>query len=261
MKTKLSPQDRQTTILELLSKNGSVEVSELSSLFAVSEMSIRNDLNLLDKQGKLIRNHGGAHIGPTQYNERPLSEKQKINFKQKIAICKKATTLISSNISMVLDAGTTSEHIIDNLEGFSNLTVITNGVNIVNNLLQHPEIQVFAVGGKLDAKSYSILGDNAVQDLKQYRAQIGFITADGLSLDHGITNNSQEATKISKTIIDISMNKILLADSTKFNKLGVFPLCNWETIDTWVTDSNIDPAIVAAVEKIGVKVLISDPID
>lgn len=257
MKSRLSPKQRRSRILDFLFERGSVVVSELSEELEVSEMSIRNDLNYLHEQGKLIRRHGGAAVTAQQNDERPLSEKHLLNFRQKAAICRRAASLVSNNMPIVLDAGTTNEQLVRHLTNFSNLTVITNGINLIWSLLEHPSIQVYTVGGRVDSKSCSIVGENAENGFRTYKAQIGFLTADGISLDHGITNNSQEATNNSRVLIDISMKRVLLADSSKVQKLGAFHLCTWEQIDTWITDSDVDHDFVQQIERMGVNVLIA----
>ena len=253
--SKSSRQERQSEILDILAEQGSVDVANLAERFEVSEMTIRNDLNFLGRQGKLLRKHGGANINRPRHGERPLTEKQKQNFQQKYAICRKAATLLSSGMSVILDAGTTTEHIVGFLDEITQLTVITNGVNLLSSLIRHPAIQVYTVGGRVDANSHSILGEDAESGLRKYNAQIGFITADGVSLDHGVTNNSQEATSMSRILIGNSMRKVLLADSSKVGKIGAFPLCPWEQIDIWVTDNGVDAAFKSAVESMGVEVL------
>ena len=258
---RVSPQARQSMILDILQKEGSVDVAGLSLRFGVSEMSIRNDLNTLGSQGKLVRKHGGAESSPLVSTERPLTEKQKENYKQKNAICRTATTLLSNGMSVILDAGTTNEHIVKYLNDISQLTVITNGINVMTGFLERPDLQVYTVGGRVDPRSYSVLGESAVEGLRQYSAQMSFITADGVSLSHGVTNNSQEATNMSRVIIANSVNHVLLADSSKVGRIGAFPLCQWSDIDMWVTDNEVEEEIVAEVESLGVHVLIATDTD
>lgn len=260
VKAKLSPQERQSEILKVLAGKGTVDVSELAERFGVSEMSIRNDLNLLSDQGKLIRRYGGAESTQQVIGERPLTEKQKQNYHKKYLICKKAASLLTNGMSVMLDAGTTAEHIVDFLDNITQLTVITNGVNLINGLISRPDIQVYTVGGRVDPRSYSILGEDAEKSLSRYVAEIAFITADGISLVHGVTNNSQEASRISRQLIQNSVSKILLADSSKIEKVGVFPLCGWDQIETLVTDPGIHAEFKEAIESLGVEVLVSDEI-
>ncbi len=253
--------ERHEEILRILADRGAVDVSELASIFGVSEISIRKDLNYLHDQGKLERKHGGAHSARTGVTERPLTEKQKLNLSQKRGICRAARELISNGDSIMLDAGTTAESIPSYLNGLDDLTVITNGINLIQRLMGFSFVRVYTVGGWVDAKSFSILGEQAEASLRQFNAQLSFITADGLSVDLGATNNSLQATNISKILIENSVKRVLLADSTKVTKTGVFSLCAWTDIDVWITDSGVDESFRSRIERVGVEVVLAQPIE
>ncbi|MBI9108859.1 MAG: DeoR/GlpR transcriptional regulator [Spirochaetales bacterium] len=262
MQKKLTKRERKVEILNMLEEQGSVEVTVLSQLFSVSEMSVRNDLNELANEGKLLRKHGGAYskTSITQNNEIPLTEKQKKNFKEKDIIGQAAVSLIKDGDSIMLDAGTTTEHIAQHLNTTNDLTVITNGVNTMNLLLHYPGITTYTVGGKMDSKSFSIVGEMAEKDLKNYIAKISFISADGLTIAHGLTNNSHEATNISRILISNSQQCILVLDADKIDEPGIISLCPITDIDILLTDARAPESFIKQVEKMGVKVLIAEDI-
>ena len=140
---------RRAQILEELDSKGQVFVSELSKLFNVSEVTIRNDLAHLEKQNMLIRARGGAikiklyHIGI----DTPFSDKQKQFFKEKQRIGKTAIKLIKDGDTIILDSGTTTMEIANNLSTFKDLTIITNALNIASILSENSKINVFMPGG------------------------------------------------------------------------------------------------------------------
>ena len=117
-KSKLTKKERQEKTLEILNEKGFVEVSELSKLFSISEMSIRNDLNDLNRQGKLQRKYGGANTLQISNRELPLTEKHKRNYEEKKLIGRTAAKLIMEGYSIMLDAGTTAEHIVPFLHNY-----------------------------------------------------------------------------------------------------------------------------------------------
>jgi DeoR family transcriptional regulator of aga operon len=262
MQKKLTKKERKVEILDMLENQGSVEVSALSQLFNVSEMSVRNDLNELANESKLLRKHGGAYSNTnlTQNSEVPLTEKQKKNFKEKDLIGKAAVSLIKDGDSIMLDAGTTTEHIALHLNELCDLTVITNGVNTMNLLMYYPGVSTYTVGGKTDSKSFSIVGEMAEKDLKTYIAKTSFISADGLTIEHGLTNNSHEATNISRIIISNSQQCILVLDADKIDELGIISLCPITEIDILLTDARAPESFIQQVQKMGVKVLIAEDV-
>ncbi len=262
MQNKLTKKERKAEILKKLGEQGSVEVTSLSQLFTVSEMSVRNDLNELADEGKLIRKHGGAYSisNSIQNREIPLTEKQKKNFKEKDLIGQAAASLLKAGDSIMLDAGTTTEHIALHLNKSGDLTVITNGVNIMNLLMHYPGVTTYTVGGKMDSKSFSIIGEMAEKDLKNYIAKISFISADGLTIENGLTNNSHEATNISRILISNSQQCVLVIDADKINETGIISLCPITDIDILLTDARAPESFLKEVENMGVKVLIAEEI-
>ena len=132
--------ERRSKILQLLDDVGQVNVTELSNRMDVSEVTIRNDLDKLEKNKLLIRAHGGAiKLSNIALN---VNDKRRINLDAKRLIGKKAISLIEENDSIILDSGTTTFEISNNLGDFNNITVISNALDIVNNLAQFKNLQV-----------------------------------------------------------------------------------------------------------------------
>ncbi len=261
MGTKRLPKiERRNRILDILTEKGTVEVGDLARMFACSEMSIRNDLKELNGAGKLQRKHGGAEIARPANLEIPLSEREKSHFHEKELIGKLASKLVYPGDSIMIDAGTTTEKIAKHLENFSDLTVITNGINILSVLMRYPRISLYTIEGRVDHRSFSIVGQDAERTLSKYHARISFISVDGFTLDHGLMNDSFEATNISRIFLANSQRKVLLADSSKIGKVGVSLLGPADLIDTIITDSGISAGYRAALRERGIEVMIADEI-
>ena len=257
---RLSKPERQKKILEILSEKGSAEVTDLARSFACSEMSIRNDLKELNDEGKLLRRHGGAQIAEPTNLELPLTIRQKSHYREKELIGKVASSLINNGDSVMIDAGTTTEKIAKHLEAFTDLTVITNGINILSILMRFPRIGLYTTEGRVDHRSFSIVGPEADRTLSKYYAQIAFVSIDGLTIDHGLMNDSFEATNISRILLENSQKRVLLADSSKIGKMSVCRLGPYTLVDTIITDSNIPPAYRSALERDGIEVMLADEI-
>ncbi|MEW5816288.1 MAG: DeoR/GlpR family DNA-binding transcription regulator, partial [Spirochaetota bacterium] len=234
----MDKEERRIKILELLSKNGSVEVSELARLFHLSEMSIRNDLNYLARNGKLQRTYGGALIGSTSKLELSLREKQQKNMREKSIIGKAAAEFIHDGDTIMLDSGTTTQQLAKNLVNRKNITVITNGINIVNTLAGIEGITLYTVGGQINARSFAIVGSEAEKSLKGYLAGVCVISVDGVDLKRGLTNNSQQDVNVTRILIQQSEKKILLCDSSKLGQIALIPICPLNTIAILVTDES-----------------------
>ena len=251
----MKKENRQEIILDLLEKNGMVEVTELSRHFKTSEMTIRKDLNHLNEIGKLQRKYGGAKL--IKSKELPLTEKQKENFAQKEVIALAASSLIENGDSLLLDAGTTTEHIAGYLKKFSRLAVISNGLNIITKIMMYENITLYLPEGKVDSNACSIVGTHAEASLKKYNAKISFIGVDGITIEQGLMNNSHEANAISSIMLKNSQKRIVLADSSKFGKIGMISLCPLDGIDILITDSGIPEAFVKAFKSAGVQIIIA----
>jgi DeoR family transcriptional regulator, aga operon transcriptional repressor len=251
----MNKEDRHKTILELLEAQGSVEVSQLSQLFTVSEMSIRSDLNHLAAMGKLNRIYGGANKGALVNMELPLVEKQTRNREKKAAIGKLAASLVENGDSIMIEAGTTTEQVARCLLDRKELTVITNGINIVNTLIINTQIRLYTIGGEVVPKSYSIVGSNAERALEEYYAKVCIVGTDALDIHRGLTDNSYEAANIAKMLMKRSRKKILVCDSSKIGRIALIPVCDLDAIDYIVTDNDVPRDFVEKVGSLGVQVL------
>ena len=159
---------RRIKIMELLKANGKVDVKELSDLLSVTGVTIRNDLEQLEKKNILIRARGGAiKIEQNFSNEDfPFSDKQKKNFAEKREIGKKAAELINNNNTIILDSGSTVHQLAKNLKNFDELTVITNALNVATLLAEYKNINVIVPGGTLKRTRYPYSAFWQKKDLK-----------------------------------------------------------------------------------------------
>ncbi len=253
----MNKKERRELILDNLHREGSVEVADLAKRFDLSEMSIRNDLNYLSSQGKLQRTYGGALSWTVSNLELSLREKQKKNLKEKSIIGKRAASLIQEGDTIMLDSGTTTQQFAKQLTQIKNLTVITNGINIINTLAGIDGITLYTVGGQIRIMSYAIVGPEAEKSLMGYLAKLCVISVDGIDLNKGLTNNNQTDANITKVLIERSNKKILVADYSKLGKIALIPICPLEEIDILVTDENAPESFVAETVKKGLEVIIA----
>jgi len=246
---------RRSRILEVLDEHGQVNVSELSKDLGVSEVTIRNDLANLERNKLLVRAHGGAF--KTNNMALPVTEKKKINLDLKRKIGKKAVSLIEENDSIILDSGTTTFEISNNLGKFERLTVISNALDIVNNLASYDNLEVMMPGGYLKEFSMSLVGPMAERNLKQLHCNKLFLGVDGFKADVGVFTHYMEEAYLNQIMIDIAEDVIVVSDSTKFKKIGLAFIAGFNKINKVITDDRIETEYVKMLERNNVEVIIA----
>lgn len=257
-KNKRSTVARRKKILNLLAENGQVFVHELSEQFNVSEVTIRNDLDQLEIKNLLIRARGGAmkheHNVGIDYR---ISEKNKINLSEKVKIGKKAAKLINENETIIIDSGTTTLEVAKNLNEIKSLNVITNAINIINQLISNQEVNIIVPGGSLRKESHSLVGPIAEKNLRNLSVDKAFIGVDGLDPEFGAYTPNIEEASLNQIMISIAKEIIVVADSSKFKKRSLAFICPPNKIDIIVTDSGISKEDLKLFQDSGIKVVIA----
>jgi len=250
---------RRIKIIEQLKANGKVDVKELSTALGVTGVTIRNDLEQLEKKNILIRARGGAiKIEQNNHNEDyPLSDKQKKNLVEKREIGKKASELITSGNTIILDSGSTIHELAKNLKNFEELTVITNALNVATLLAEYKNVNVIVPGGSLKKNSLSLFGIIAEKGFKDFFCDKLFLGVDGFDLDFGISTPSPEEAHLNQIMIEISKEVIVLADSSKFERRGFAFIAPINKINTVITDKGILPEQKKKLETMGVRVIVA----
>jgi len=257
MGTKKSTVERRSIIINQLEQNGKVDVRELSKLFSVSEVTVRNDLAQLEKKNVLIRARGGAIKMDPVGIDYHISEKDKINIKAKQLIGTRAAQFVNDGDTIMIDSGTTSMELARNLDENLELTVITNALNIANQFYKKDNVQVIIPGGVLRNKSFSLIGSAAEKSLRNYFCDKLFLGVDGLDIDNGLSTPNIEEAHFNTTMIEMSHQIIVLADSSKIGKRSLAFICPISKIDILITDSGLTNEQKTALENIGVKVVIA----
>lgn len=247
---------RRSRILQILDELGQVNVHTLSQDLGVSEVTIRNDLDKLEKSKLLIRAHGGAF--KTSNIALTVTEKKRINIEAKRLIGKKAISLIEENDSVILDSGTTTFEIASGLGHFEKLTVISNALDIINNLAQYKNVEVFVPGGYLKEFSMSLVGPMAERNFRQLYCKKLFLGIDGVKANVGVFTHHMEEAYLNQIMIDIAEEVIVVADSSKFKKTGLAFIEGFEKIHKVITDANISEESINMLEKNNVEVIIAE---
>jgi len=247
---------RRAKILEMLERDGQVQVLTLSKMFNVSPVTIRNDFAQLEQKNMLIRTRGGA-IRPQRVGiDFKLNEKAKKNFKQKQAIGRQAAGLIQNGDTIILDSGTTTMEIAKNLCDFQELTVITNALNIAQQLADCKNIRVIVPGGILRKNALSLVGPMAENAIRNYYCDKFFLGVDGIDSQYGVSTPNAEEAYLNRIMIDIAREVYVVTDSSKFKKRSFAFIAPMDKIHAVITDKNIPPDEKENLGKIGVQVIL-----
>lgn len=213
-------QDRRQRILELLNKQGSVSVTQLSELFEISESTIRRDLVALSNLGKLKKVHGGATVTSQEFlkYEDNVEIKFTKHIEEKRLIAQYAARQIKDDDIVFLDAGTTTYLVTEYLDN-SKATFVTNGIEHAKNLAKRG-CKVFVLGGELKESTEAIIGLVAATNLQKYNFSKAFIGTNGVSEKQGFTTPDIDEAMLKAVAIERSFVSYALADSSKFNKVS-----------------------------------------
>ena len=234
------PNLRREKILEFLKEDGSAKVVDLAKIFKVTEVTIRQDLDKLAKEGLVVKEHGGAYLKNVEDQVKNFTLAHQENLDKKATIARKCLEFIESGDTIILDSGSTTSEIARLLKGIKNLTVITNALNIAVMLGAEPGIEVIVTGGEFKPPTLSLTGRKAADFFEGLNVQKLFLATAGISLKSGLTYPSLSDLVVKKAMIDAAEITYLVADSTKIGKSALASLGALSLIDFIVTDPEIE---------------------
>ncbi len=239
-KMTMLPNQRRQEILEMIREDGHAKVLQLSKIFKVSEVTIRQDLEKLEKEGYIEREHGGAFLKNIGLNVKNVTLRNQEHLPEKEAIARKAVEFINDGDTIILDSGSTTTEIAKLLPGFKNLTVITNSLNIALTLGADPEINLVVTGGEFKAPTLSLTGQKAADFFNDLHVDKLFLATAGITLKAGLTYPSISDIVVKRAMIESANIVYLVADSSKIGKSSFASLGALSLIDYLITDSNIN---------------------
>jgi DeoR/GlpR family transcriptional regulator of sugar metabolism len=249
---------RREKIFELLREDGSAKVIKLAKIFKVSEVTIRQDLEKLESEGFILREHGGAFLKNVEDNVKSFTILNQENLEKKKIIGRKAAELIKAGDSIILDSGSTTTEIAKNLVGRSGLTIITNALNIAMILGAEPGIEVIVTGGEFKPPTLSLTGQKAASFFEGIHVDKLFLATAGISLRSGLTYPSLSDIVVKKAMIDAADVTYLVADSTKIGKDAFASLGALSLIDYIITDAFIDQKKALILREHEIEIIIAE---
>jgi len=254
-------QHRDDRILKLLLHKGTVTVEELIAALGASAPSIRRDLTRLEGKGLIRRTHGGAALvqellyEPFRYDTAFQTREHRF-VKEKRHIGLAAAELIAENETISLTAGTTTTWVARSLRHRSNITIVTNAVNIGMELCNMPGLRVHLTGGYVRWPwSFSLIGPASIAILNDMFVDKVFLSVSGLDAIRGATTNESDETLTFRTMVKQAKQVIVVADSTKLGVVTPSLICPIEDVDVLVTDAGASDEIVAAFTSKDIRVI------
>jgi DeoR/GlpR family transcriptional regulator of sugar metabolism len=236
---------RRIKILELIREDGHAKVQQLSKIFGVTEVTIRQDLEMLDQLGYIQREHGGAFLKDVGSFAKTGKLFNQTRMDEKREIARKAVAFIHENDIIILDSGSTTTEIAKLLLNYKNLTVITNALNIALILGENPGINLVVTGGEFKAPTLSLTGQMSADIIKTLHANKLFLATAGISSDLQLTYPSLSDLVVKQSMIESSDQVFLVADSSKigvsaFASLGPVTLANFFITDSMITEEQLE---------------------
>src|SRR5277367_2197152 len=247
-------EERRRAILDLLTHQGRVLVTELAGKFETSQVTIRKDLEILHAHGLVHRTHGGALPAREGALEDPtLREKEKLHRKEKLQIAAAAVRMVAEGQVVILDSGTTTTAIARALRNFQNLTIITNAVNIAAEL-SGSAVEVILTGGNLRKNSFSLVGPIAEETLHKLNADILFLGVDGFDVQYGLSTPNLLEAKVNRAMMDVARLVVAVCDSSKFGRRSLSSIAPLSAVHHVITDRGIPKPDLAALRKTAIQV-------
>ncbi len=246
--------DRVAAILDRLSVDRFLGVAELAESFGVSQATLRRDLKSLQEQRLLTRTHGGAHASDVAY-ELPVRYRDTHHREQKRRIAVAAVSRIPSGPIVVgLTGGTTTSGVARLLVERTDLTVVTNALNIAGEIALRPRLRLVVTGGVSRSQSYELVGPWAEHTLLGLNLGIAFVGVDGISAEGGLTTHDEVEAKTNAVLIGRARHTIVVADGSKLGHDLLARIVDVRDVDELITDDSADAGAVDALRRTGLRV-------
>ncbi|HEX7298657.1 MAG TPA: DeoR/GlpR family DNA-binding transcription regulator [Solirubrobacteraceae bacterium] len=254
--------ERWNLLLELLARDGQLSVDDAARELAVSTATIRRDFEELARQQMLTRTRGGA-VGNTVAYDLPLRYKTARHASEKERIGRAAAGMVGAGAVVGLNGGTTTTDVaralalrtdLNGSREAGKLTVVTNALNIANELAVRQHVKIVVTGGIPRAQSYELVGPLARLVLEEVSLDVAFIGVDGINTAVGATTHNEEEASVNQLIVQRAAKVVVVADSSKLGRQAFARICGLDELDGLITDRPDDMEEIQRLEEAGVTV-------
>ena len=263
----MSREDRLNSLLAIAVEHGSVDVEEAAAALAVSNATIRRDLDSLAERQLVNRTHGGATLTGSSF-ALPLHYKAAKEDEVKQRIAEIAATMVKRHQIVGINGGTTTTAVARAIAASPEfvpgeageppaLTVVTNALNIATEMTVRHQIKIVVTGGVARPQSYELTGPLAEEVLHEVNIDIAFVGVEGLDPHNGASARHEDEGRVNRLIASRAQKVVIVSDSSKFHKRAFALIRPVEEIDTIITDSGIESETRKILEKAGVEIVIA----
>jgi DeoR family fructose operon transcriptional repressor len=246
--------ERKLRIIDYVRQYNTATISTLAREFKVHEATIRRDLNEIEQEGTLKRTHGGVIVEQWTHDEPSFVERSTQNLDQKMRIGKMAASLVEDGDHIIIDSGTTTLHIAKNLVHRSNITVVTNDMNVAAELRDAPRIKVILTGGELYPSSYMLNGMFTEHVLRSLQTLKAFIGTPALHPQHGLMHPEAPLVPAKQAMIKAAREIFVVTDDTKIGKLSLHMVAPNSSIHNLITGKEASEQDLSPFEESGIKI-------
>jgi len=248
-------EQRHLAILEELQRSGRVLARELAERLQVSEDTVRRDLRELSTRGALQRVHGGAlPVSPALAN---LARRSDIAMDEKRALGRMAASLLAEGQLVFIDGGTSTLAMVQQLPPTLRATVATHSPVIAAALIEHPNVEVLMLGGRLFKHSGVAVGAGVAQAIQSLRADCFFLGATGVEAGFGLSTGDAEEAQVKALLMASAAETVLMASSDKLGKVSPYRIAPLSALSTLIVTREADPAEIQALRMPGLEILVS----
>ena len=247
--------ERKEKIQKTIKETGSVSINSLAKEFGVTKVTVRSDLDELARLGLVMRTHGGGVSPENLRLTRLVADTIHEKTEQKQAIAEAAARFIQPGNTILIDSGSTTAFLA-RLVKHLRITVITNSILVLQELIASESVELFVPGGALRKQDLALIGEVSRFFLSQVRADLVFLGATSYSFEKGISCANLIEGETKKSMITCGLKTCLLADSSKAGKVALAHVCDWDDIDVFITDS-IEDGPRRRLEESGVEVVVT----
>lgn len=249
---------RQQIILEALREQRQVRVSHLAKHLAVSNVTIRADLEFLESQGLLQRTRGGAVPTTQQRFELPLEASRQVHAREKERIGRFAASLVQDGETILLDVGGTTTELARALSpDLRNVVIVTSALNIALLLEAHPGISVIVTGGTLRPLQHSLVNPYGTLLLQEIHADKVFLGCNGVHPEKGFTNANLQEAEVKRAMLKAAREAIVLADHSKLMKVSTARIASLNEVRCLVSDTKAAPHDLDTLRSAGLEILLA----
>lgn len=250
------PEERREKILSELKRHGYLSVAELADVLFVSIPTVRRDLSVLEKDGALVRTHGGASNLADDTVAAPYALRYRKLVAEKLAVGSLAARLIKNGNRIFTDASTTIQAMIHQIPEEMNLIVLTNGVQIARELGSRTNVRVELPGGVYNSIHEGIFGEDAMDFARKRSADLCFISCDGVDYEAGVMSNTPLDGPLKRVMVKNAKRTVLLMDHTKEDQMHFYHILEWSDIDVLITDRMPGERIIRACKENGIELIV-----